>query len=221
MRWRRPARASGTGTCARNLVTHNAKWGELFGFAPEELQHPIEVFADLLHDDDREDVQRALQDALNGSGTYQHEHRMRHRDGTVFHVFDRGQVVECDEAGNPTRMAGAVSDITDRVHAEHRLRVTTEALIDANISLERKVEERTAELERANENLRNLAWRDSLTGLPNRLAGHGPPRGGVRPPEPQRGGVVRADARRRPASSRSTTPTATASAMTCSGTSRR
>ena len=96
---------------------------------------------------------------------------MRRRDGTVFHVFDRGQVVEWDEHGNPTRMAGAVSDITDRVHAEHRLRVTTEALIDANISLERKVEERTAELERANENLRNLAWRDSLTGLPNRLAG--------------------------------------------------
>ena len=154
-----------------NLVTHNAKWGELFGFAPDELRHPIEVFADLLHDDDREDVQRALQDALNGSGTYQHEHRMHHRDGTVFHVFDRGQVVERDESGNPTRMAGAVSDITERVHAEHRLRVTTEALIDANISLERKVEERTAELERANENLRNLAWRDSLTGLPNRLAG--------------------------------------------------
>lgn len=154
-----------------NLVTHNAKWGELFGFVPEELQHPIEVFADLLHDDDREDVQRALQDALNGSGRYQHEHRMRRRDGSVFHVFDRGQVVERDENGNPTRMAGAVSDITERVHAEHRLRVTTEALIDANISLERKVEERTAELESANENLRNLAWRDSLTGLPNRLAG--------------------------------------------------
>lgn len=154
-----------------NMVTHNAKWGELFGFEPDELQHPIEVFADLLHDDDREDVQRALQDALNGSGNYQHEHRMLHRNGTLFHVFDRGQVVERDEAGNPTRMAGAVSDITERVHAEHRLRVTTEALIDANISLERKVEERTAELERANENLRNLAWRDSLTGLPNRLAG--------------------------------------------------
>jgi diguanylate cyclase (GGDEF)-like protein/PAS domain S-box-containing protein len=154
-----------------NMVTHNAKWGELFGFAPEELQHPIEVFADLLHDDDREDVQRALQDALNGSGKYQHEHRMLRRDGTLFHVFDRGQVVERDADGNPTRMAGAVSDITERVHAEHRLRVTTEALIDANISLERKVEERTVELERANENLRNLAWRDSLTGLPNRLAG--------------------------------------------------
>jgi len=33
------------------------------------------------------------------------------------------------------------------------------------------VDERTAELARANDDLRNLAWRDALTGLPNRLAG--------------------------------------------------
>jgi diguanylate cyclase (GGDEF)-like protein/PAS domain S-box-containing protein len=156
---------------ASSTVTHNAKWGDLFGFATSVLQHPIEVFTDLLHPDDRADVERSLREALEGSGRYQHEHRMVRRDGTVIHVFDRGQVVERDEDGNPTRMAGAVTDITDRVHAEHRLRVTTEALIDANISLERKVEERTAELAKANEELRNLAWRDSLTGLPNRLAG--------------------------------------------------
>lgn len=156
---------------ASNIVTHNAKWGELFGFAPNELQHPIEVFTELLHADDRVEVQRSLEEALNGSGRYQHEHRMRRRDGSIIHVFDRGQVVERDAEGHPTRMAGAVTDITDRVHAEHRLRVTTEALIDSNISLERKVQERTAELARANDELRNLAWRDSLTGLPNRLAG--------------------------------------------------
>jgi diguanylate cyclase (GGDEF)-like protein/PAS domain S-box-containing protein len=156
---------------ASDVVTHNAKWGELFGYEPGELQHPIEVFTDLLHPDDREDVRRALQDALAGSGAYQHEHRMVRRDGTLLHVFDRGSVVERDVHGNPTRMAGAVSDITERIHHEHRLRVVTEALIDANVSLERKVEERTAELARANRDLQSLAWRDALTGLPNRLAG--------------------------------------------------
>ena len=154
-----------------NIVTHNSKWVEMFGITSGELQHPIEVFTEILHPDDRDDVQRALQDALSGSGTYSHEHRMVHRDGTMLHVFDRGQVVERDEDGNPTRMAGAVSDITERVLHEHRLRVITEALIDANVSLERKVEERTNELARANAELQNLAWRDALTGLPNRLAG--------------------------------------------------
>lgn len=154
-----------------DLVTHNAKWGDLFGFSTDQLQHPIDVFTQLLHPDDRVNVQAALTEALERTGRYQHEHRMIRRDGTVIHVFDRGQVVERDDEGRATRMAGAVTDITDRVHAEHRLRVTTEALIDANISLERKVDERTAELARANDELRNIAWRDALTGLPNRLSG--------------------------------------------------
>ena len=154
-----------------DVVTHNAKWGELFGFEAGELQHPIDVFAALLHEDDRADVQRALQEALTRSGTYQHEHRMIRRDGTVIHVFDRGRVVEWDEQGNATRMAGAVSDVTERIDHETRLRIVTDALIDANVSLERKVDERTAELARANAELQNLAWRDSLTGLPNRLSG--------------------------------------------------
>lgn len=154
-----------------NRVTHNAKWCELFGMPPEDLQHSIEVFTDLLHPEDRAEVERELRRALEGGDGYQHEHRMLRRDGTVIHVLDRGQVVERDAEGRPTRMAGAVTDITDRVNAQARLRVTTEALIDANLSLERKVEERTAELARANAELRRLAWRDALTALPNRLAG--------------------------------------------------
>ncbi|MCX6433569.1 MAG: diguanylate cyclase [Actinobacteria bacterium] len=154
-----------------DVVTHNAKWMEMFGITSGQLQHPIGVFTEILHPDDREDVQRAIRDALTGSGTYQHEHRMVRGDGTMVHVFDRGQVVERDDEGNPTRMAGAVHDITERILHEHRLRVITEALIDANVSLESKVEERTNELARANSELQNLAWRDALTGLPNRLAG--------------------------------------------------
>ncbi|APW41853.1 sensor domain-containing diguanylate cyclase [Rhodoferax saidenbachensis] len=44
------------------------------------------------------------------------------------------------------------------------------ALEDANAHLEKKVEERTAELARANEELQFLARRDALTGMGNRLA---------------------------------------------------
>jgi diguanylate cyclase (GGDEF)-like protein/PAS domain S-box-containing protein len=154
-----------------NVVTHNAKWGELFGFETDELQHPIEAFQEILHEDDRDDVVAALEEALTGSGSYQHQHRMRRRDGQVINVYDRGRVVERDAEGRPTRMAGAVSDVTARVRDEQRLRAMTEALAEANASLEHKVAERTAELGRANAELRELAWRDALTGLPNRLAG--------------------------------------------------
>jgi len=156
---------------ATDVVTHNAKWCELFGLGPEQLHHPIDTFTSMVHPDDRADVELAIRRALDTDGHYRNEHRMLRPDGTVVHVLDRGEVVERDDAGHPTRMAGAVTDVTDRVRAQERLRITTEALIDANLSLERKVEERTADLAKANADLRDLAWLDALTKLPNRLAG--------------------------------------------------
>lgn len=156
----------------RNLVTHNAKWCDLLGFAPNELQHPIEVFSALLHEDDRAVVTAALERALGGSGDYHHEHRMRRKDGTVIWVLDRGRVVERDDAGQPLRMAGCVNDISARKRDEQALRQATEALAGMNARLEQMVAERTAELAHANADLRLLARRDALTGLPNRLAGN-------------------------------------------------
>jgi PAS domain S-box-containing protein len=101
-----------------NLVTHNAKWSELLGFAEVELEHPVDVFASLLHEDDRDDVAVALDRAMSTSGEYHHVHRMRRRDERVIWVLDRGRVVEWDDDGRPTRMAGSISDITERVRAD-------------------------------------------------------------------------------------------------------
>ncbi len=156
----------------QNIVTHNERWCELLGFPPTERQHPIDVFGELLHEDDRAVVQACLEEALLGSGAYSHEHRMYRRDGTVIWVHDRGKVVERDADGAPVRMAGSATDITERKRSEQALLEATDALARANATLEQKVAERTAELARANQDLRELARRDALTGLPNRLAGN-------------------------------------------------
>lgn len=156
----------------RNTVTHNAKWCELLGFPPDELQHPIEVFGARLHEDDRATVLAQIDAALAGAGEYHHEHRMRRLDGSVIWVHDRGRVVERDEQGQPTRMAGCVTDISARKRDEQALVHMTEALSAMNERLEQMVTERTTELARANEELRLLARRDALTGLPNRRAGN-------------------------------------------------
>jgi len=154
----------------RNRVTHNTKWCEMLGVPTTQLQHPIDAFSDRLHEDDREEVLVNLTNALNGSGTYQHEHRMRRADGTVIWVLDRGEVVERDEQGQALRMAGSITDISARKHDEQAMLETKRALADMNAVLERRVAERTAELICANEELRRLATHDALTGLPNRLA---------------------------------------------------
>ena len=48
------------------------------------------------------------------------EHRLRRRDGDYCWVSCRGLVVR-DESGKPLRMAGSMSDVTERKQAEQRL----------------------------------------------------------------------------------------------------
>lgn len=162
----------------RNVVTHNMRWCQMLGLDASRLQHPIETFTEHLHEDDRDEVAEALEAAVAGGGHYLHEHRMRRQDGSILWVHDRGRVVERDSQGRPTRMSGAMSDVTDRVRYEQELLAVREALVKANIRLESEVRARTAELARANAELARanaelkvLARRDPLTGLPNRLAG--------------------------------------------------
>ena len=154
------------------VVTHNASWCTLLGFPESDLQHPIAVFAAQLHEDDRDTVLAAIEGAMAASGQYRHEHRMRRTNGQEMWVLDRGEVVERDADGRPLRMAGCVTDISARKRDEQALRRATEALAEMNAHLEQKVAERTEELARANAELRLLARRDALTGLPNRLAGN-------------------------------------------------
>lgn len=158
-----------------DVVSHNPSWSDILGFPLHEMAHPVSVFMERLHEDDRGEVGKALENALSGDGAYHHEHRMTRLDGSVIWVLDRGKVVERDADGKPLRMAGSIVDIGRRKAAEQAvldakaaLEKAYEALGEANAQLERKVAERTAELAAANEELRLIARNDALTGLPNR-----------------------------------------------------
>lgn len=137
-------------------VTHNAQWCAIFGLNPDKLQHPLMDFAALLHPEDRESVQNAIQEALTGNGIYDHEHRMIRKDGQIVWVHDRGKVVERTPEGKPVRMVGSVKDITVRKRREDLLLETQRELQAAKLNLEKKVAARTDELLLANERLKNL-----------------------------------------------------------------
>jgi PAS domain S-box-containing protein len=109
-------------------VTHNSRWCEIIGLDMAHLQHPVALFADLLHPDDRNTVMQRLQKSLDGKGVYHSEHRMRLNDGRVVWVLDRGDVVERDAAGKPLRMVGSFTDISERKAGDLALGMRTELL---------------------------------------------------------------------------------------------
>ena len=74
------------------------------------------------------------------------------RDGTARVWMYRNVLYE--EPGTPPYVLGHALDITERVAAERTLRENEHALRNAHAELDRRVQERTLELERANERLR-------------------------------------------------------------------
>lgn len=112
-----------------------------------------------VHAEDRQDAWEALGAHLDGRAAfYSSEHRVERPDGSYRWVLDRGQAL-WDRGGALVRVAGSVTDITERKRAEETIR-------DHAVVLEFQKQA----LEKANAKLEALATTDGLTGLKNHRA---------------------------------------------------
>ncbi len=103
---------------------YSGRFAEMFGYAPEELDAGVRGWARLVEPEDLPRVESELQAHLQGeTPQYRSEHRMRTKSGRVLWVLARGAVVRRDANGQPLRMAGTHTDITDRKRAEEALRL--------------------------------------------------------------------------------------------------
>lgn len=104
------------------LVTHNLRWCEMLGLPDTMIQHPVQDFFDLVHPADLPRTRAAIEASVNNDSYYTAEFRIRHAEGHYLWGHDRGHVVGRDEEGKPTRMVGAIVDITQRKFAEQSLK---------------------------------------------------------------------------------------------------
>jgi two-component system, cell cycle sensor histidine kinase and response regulator CckA len=97
-----------------DLLNNRLEWNEnlsLWGYSPDDVQPGIEWWADRIHAEDREATLTSLDLALRGdSGHFEVTYRFRCGDGRYRYVSDRGYVLK-DQAGNPTRLVGAMQDV--------------------------------------------------------------------------------------------------------------
>jgi len=106
-----------------NMVKHNQQWCDMFLVDDSKLEHHLDFFSSIIHLDDANGVFEKIQKSLKEKNNFKSEHRMICKDGTIKWVEDRGEIIEFDQEGNPTRMIGCVRDITDtiKLHEKEKL----------------------------------------------------------------------------------------------------
>ncbi len=126
-RWKFAIEGSGDGLwdwdVANSTVFFSKRWKEMLGFAENEIDNSLEEWAERIHPDDKADVLAVVQDYFDGKiPVYLTEHRVSCKDGGYKWILDRGIVVSRDADGNPLRMIGTHTDITEHKQMEQKLR---------------------------------------------------------------------------------------------------
>lgn len=141
--------AAGMSSWAWTLQDDSISWSAnlepQMAMPPGSFRGGYQAFLDLVHPEDRQRVDTAVNRSIHYGHEYRIEFRMLKADGSIRWTETRG-MVRRDPKGNPLQFFGVDLDVTERKHAEQKLE-------DARANLEIRVTERTRELADALGNL--------------------------------------------------------------------
>ena len=131
----------------------NDRWAEMLGYTVAELlPTTFDTWRRLVHPQDLERAERVLHRHWGDEQPYYEcDIRMRHKNGQWIWINDRGRVHRRGTNGEVLYMSGTHLDINERVAAQEQVRAL-------NASLERRVAERTAELERSMKDMEAISY---------------------------------------------------------------
>ena len=104
-----------------NKIYFSSRWKSMLGYEDHEIENSYKSFEKLLHPDDKEFALAAMESHLKKENPfYQVEFRLKCKDGSYKWVFARGKAI-FDKNGNPYRIAGSHTDISERKLMEKKL----------------------------------------------------------------------------------------------------
>ncbi len=127
LRWQFAVDGRGDGLWDWNVKTSevyfSTKWKAMLGFKEDEIEGSLKEWKNRVHPDDLKQVYLDIQNHMYGkTNIYSNEHRVKCKDNTYKWIHDRGIVVERDKKGNPIRLIGTHSDISERKENEFKMK---------------------------------------------------------------------------------------------------
>ncbi|MEM9266004.1 MAG: PAS domain-containing protein [Cyanobacteria bacterium P01_F01_bin.13] len=108
-----------------NEVYYTPRFKAILGYEDHEMENQFSAFESRLHPDDHDRVLTAIRDHVERRLPYDVEYRLQTKQGDYRWIYACGQAI-WDETGQATRMAGSISDITERKQAENQIREMTQ-----------------------------------------------------------------------------------------------
>ena len=110
-----------------NEVVYSSSYKKLYGFGDGDLKNHVSEWMTRIHPDDQQKMQASVQEHLRAvNPEYGSQYRIRANDGSYRWVLAKGRLVAFDEKGNPLRMIGTHTDITDAIERERELKEMNE-----------------------------------------------------------------------------------------------
>ena len=98
----------------------SARWKAMIGLPAESGVGPLEEWTDRVHAEDMAALKETIEAHVSGKTDHvQHEHRIRHEDGTYRRFLCRGVAVR-GAGRRAVRIAGSMTDTTDRADAQEQ-----------------------------------------------------------------------------------------------------
>ena len=129
-RYRLVAEATNDAIWDWDLSSGQIRWNEAltaaYGHLPEHLASTGTWWLEQIHPDDRARIDASIHGVIDGDGVvWTDEYSFLRADGSYALVFDRGRVIR-DTYGRPTRMIGAMLDMSQLQSAQTALRKSEE-----------------------------------------------------------------------------------------------
>ena len=123
-----------------NTIYYSPRFKQLLGFRSGELEDTVDALMSRLHPDDEKNVRHAFTEHIDHGHAFDAEMRIQTKSGQYRWFRSRGQSVR-DTEGRAVRMAGSITDITDRQIAaaelfseKERAQVTLSSIADGVIT---------------------------------------------------------------------------------------